>query len=101
MLTDYMYQERREEKDSVDSSIQRHEDYKEQHKEGLITAIRNDSDNTKTNRITMTLHKYCYLLFSLLTDFMTRYLFGIWGAYDKFPDFFRMNTFIDSTHKKL
>ena len=23
------------------------------------------------------------------------------GAYDKFPDFFRMNTFIDSTHMKL
>ena len=23
------------------------------------------------------------------------------GAYDKFPDFFRMGTFIDSTHVKL
>ena len=23
------------------------------------------------------------------------------GAYDKFPDFFRMDTFIDSTHIKL
>ena len=23
------------------------------------------------------------------------------GAYDKFPDFFRMATFIDSTHMKL
>ena len=23
------------------------------------------------------------------------------GAYDKFPDFFRMSTFIDSTHMKL
>ena len=23
------------------------------------------------------------------------------GAYDKFPDFFRMGTFIDSTHMKL
>ena len=23
------------------------------------------------------------------------------GAYDKFPDFFRMSTFIDSTHRKL
>ena len=23
------------------------------------------------------------------------------GAYDKFPDFFRMDTFIDSTHMKL
>ena len=25
----------------------------------------------------------------------------IWGAYDKFPDFFHMGTFIDSTHMKL
>ena len=25
----------------------------------------------------------------------------IWGAYDKFPDFFRMDIFIDSTHMKL
>ena len=25
----------------------------------------------------------------------------IWGAYDKFPDIFRMGTFIDSTHRKL
>ena len=25
----------------------------------------------------------------------------IGGAYDKFPDFFRMGTFIDSTHMKL
>ena len=25
----------------------------------------------------------------------------IWGAYDKFPDFLRMGTFIDSTHMKL
>ena len=24
-----------------------------------------------------------------------------WDAYDKFPDFFRMGTFIDSTHMKL
>ena len=23
------------------------------------------------------------------------------GAYDKFPDFFRMGTFIDNTHMKL
>ena len=26
---------------------------------------------------------------------------NIRGAYDKFPDFFRMGTFIDSTHMKL
>ena len=33
--------------DSVDVSIQRLKDYKEKHERGLITAIRNDSDNTK------------------------------------------------------
>ena len=26
---------------------------------------------------------------------------NLWGAYDKFPDFFRMGTFIDSTHMKF
>ena len=27
---------------------------------------------------------------------------AIWGAYDKFPDFyFRLGTFIESTHMKL
>ena len=26
---------------------------------------------------------------------------NIWGAYDKFPDFFCMGTFIGSTHMKL
>ena len=36
--------------DSVDTSTQRLEDYIEKRKEGLITAIRNNTDNTKTNR---------------------------------------------------
>ena len=27
--------------------------------------------------------------------------FDLRGAYDKFPDFYRMGTFIDSTHMKL
>ena len=40
--------------DSVDASIQRLEDYIEKHEGGLITAIRNDTDNTKTNRMTIT-----------------------------------------------
>ena len=40
--------------DSVDASIQRLEDHIEKQEEGLITAPRNDTDNTKTNRtITM------------------------------------------------
>ena len=37
-------------------------------------------------------------------DFLRTYKYKeqhVWGAYDKFPDFFRMGTFIDSTHMKL
>ena len=41
--------------DSVDASIQRLEDYKEKHERGLITAIRNDTDNTIDDRMTTTL----------------------------------------------
>ena len=37
-----------------------------------------------------------YLLFSITERNM-----DIRGAYDKFPDFFHMGTFIDSTHMKL
>ena len=37
--------------DSVDASIQRLEDYIEKHEGGLITITRNDTDNTKTNRM--------------------------------------------------
>ena len=40
--------------DNVDASIRRLEDYIENHKEGLITAIRNDTDNTMDNRMTIT-----------------------------------------------
>ena len=40
--------------DNVDASIRRLEDYIEKHEEGLITAIRNDSDNTMNNRMTIT-----------------------------------------------
>ena len=38
--------------DSVDASIQRLEDYIEKHERGLITAIRNDTDNTIDDRMT-------------------------------------------------
>ena len=41
-------------KDSVDASIQRLKDYIEKRGEGLITATRNNTDNTKTNRKTIT-----------------------------------------------
>ena len=41
-------------KDSVDASIQRLEDYIQKHERGLITPIRNDSDNTTDKRMTTT-----------------------------------------------
>ena len=40
--------------DSVDASIQRLTDYIQKHDCGLITAIRNDTDNMKDNRMTIT-----------------------------------------------
>ena len=40
--------------DSIDASIQRLEDFIEKHEEGLITAIRNNTDITIDNRMTKT-----------------------------------------------
>ena len=40
--------------DSVDALIQRLEDYMEKHKGGLITVIRNDTENTMDNRMAIT-----------------------------------------------
>ena len=40
--------------DSVDASIQRLEDYIEKYDRGLIAAMRNDTDNTMDNRMTIT-----------------------------------------------
>ena len=40
--------------DNVDALIQRLEDYIEKHAGGLITAIRNDTDNKMDNRMTIT-----------------------------------------------
>ena len=40
--------------DRVDASIQRLVDYIQKHDGGLITAIRNDNDNTMDNRMTIT-----------------------------------------------
>ena len=40
--------------DSIDTSIQRLEGYIEKHEWGLITAIRNDTDNTIDDRMTTT-----------------------------------------------
>ncbi len=40
--------------DSVDASMQRLEDYIQKHDGRLITAIRNDTNNTMDNRMTIT-----------------------------------------------
>ena len=40
--------------DSVDPSIQRFEDYIGKHERKLITSIRNNTDNTMDNRMTIT-----------------------------------------------
>ena len=40
--------------DRVHASIRRLEDYIDKHERGLITAIRNNTDNTKDNRLTIT-----------------------------------------------
>ena len=40
--------------DTVDTYIQRLEDYIEKHERGLITAIRNNTDNTIDNRMPKT-----------------------------------------------
>ena len=40
--------------DSVDTSIQRLEDYIQKHEGGLITAARNNTDNKMDNRMTIT-----------------------------------------------
>ncbi len=40
--------------DSVDASIQRLEDYIQKHEGGLITATRNETENTMNNRMTIT-----------------------------------------------
>ena len=46
-------------KNSVDASIQRLEDYIQNHDGGLITATRNDNDNTMDNRMTITRKQKC------------------------------------------
>ena len=40
--------------DSVDASIPQLKDYIQKHKGGLITTIRNNTDNTMDNKMTMT-----------------------------------------------
>ena len=40
--------------DSVDTSVHRLEEYIQKHDGGLITTIRNDTDNTMDNRMTIT-----------------------------------------------
>ena len=61
---DTLYISRKEEgrglakvEDSVDASIQRLEDYIEKYEQGLITAIRKDTDNTTDDRMIITRKK--------------------------------------------
>ena len=58
---DRLYVSRKEEgrghaniKDSIEASIKWLKDYTEKHSGGLITAIRNDTNNTIDDRMTMT-----------------------------------------------
>ena len=44
--------------DSVDASIQRFEDYMENHERGLITTIKNDTGNTIEDRMTTRKQKW-------------------------------------------
>ena len=43
--------------DSIETTIRWLEDYLEKHERGLITAIRNNTDNTINNRMTITMEK--------------------------------------------
>ena len=63
---DRLYVSRKEEgrglasiEDTVDASIQRLEDYIEKHERGLITTIRNDTDNMIDERVTTTRKQKC------------------------------------------
>ena len=59
--------------DSIHASIQRFEDYIEKHERGLITAIRNNIDNTIDNSMTITMkqkweEKQLYVRFKRLIN---------------------------------
>ena len=57
MLTDYMCQEKKEEEDLPalkTALMQQLEDYIEKHRGRLITATRNNTDDTKISRMEMT-----------------------------------------------
>ena len=78
------YESRREErrglaniKDSIDASIQRLEDFIEKHRGRVITATRNNTDNTSFNRTEMTQkqkweEKQLYGRFKQLTSDITQ-----------------------------
>ena len=54
--------------DSVDASIQRLEDYIEKHERGLITAIRNDTNNTIDDRMEAKMGEKLYGRFKRLIN---------------------------------
>ena len=56
MLTDYTYQQKRKEEDlpALKTALtHQYNDSIQKHDRGLITAIRNDTDNTMNNRMTI------------------------------------------------
>ena len=48
-----------------------------------------------------TIYIYIYICVCMYVCVCIYIYIHIQGAYDKFPDFFRMGTFIDTTHMKL
>ena len=74
-LADYMYQERRKEEDlpALKIGLTHRYDYIGKHKGGLITAIKNDTDITITNSMTITMkqkweEKQLYVRFKQLIN---------------------------------
>ena len=76
-------------KDRVDASIQRLKDNIEKHERGLITAIKNDTDNTVTNWMTITMkqkwkEKQLYGQFKLLINDMSHEKTWTWLRKENF-----------------
>ena len=66
-----------------------HNNSKKKRKEKIFVRLENNHSGSET---------LVRLLLALYIFYLSLYKRG---AYDKFPDFFRMDTFIDSTHMKL
>ena len=68
---------------------------------GKVEQSRERSNAPQTHLGVVTIEKGAFWSSSTkVADFTYIYIY-IWGSLNKFPDFFRMGTFIDSTHMKL